>query len=63
MVSVLDVLHPRVVGRILCKVDDTLSVTVESVFLLLDPQFSHEVLHLDYFLVGFHNYHVLRFRC
>ena len=51
-----------VVGCVLCKVDGTLTVIVESEFVLLNSQLSDEVLHLDYFLVGFYHCHAFHFR-
>ena len=45
MVSPLDMLSPGVVGRVLGKVDGTLTVAIESVLLLLDTELTDEVLH------------------
>ena len=61
VVSSLDVLGPRVVGHVLRKVDGTLTVTVKPEFLLSDSQLSEEVLHPDYFLVGFYSCHIIHF--
>ena len=41
----LDMLRPGMVGCILSKVDGTLTVTIEPVFLLPDTELSDEVLH------------------
>ena len=44
-ISPLDMLRPGMVGRVLRKVDDTLTVAIESVFLLPDTELPDEVLH------------------
>ena len=62
VISSLDVLRPGMVGRVLRKVDGTLTVAVESVLLLPDTELSNEVLHPYYFLAGFNSRHVLRLR-
>ena len=62
MIYPVDVLGPRVVCRVRCKVDGTLTIAVESKLLLLNSQLSDEVLHLDYFHAGFYGHHVLRLR-
>ena len=41
----LDMLRPGVVGHVLRKVDDTLIVAIETVFLLPDTELTDEVLH------------------
>ena len=45
MIPPLDMLCPGVVGRVLCKVDGTLTVAIELVFLLPDTELTDEVLH------------------
>ena len=61
VISPQDVIGPRMVGRILRKVDNTLTVVVESECILLNTQLSDEVLHPNYFLSSFYCLHVLRF--
>ena len=62
MVSPLDMFGPRVVSHVLCKVDGAFIVVIESEFIFSNSQLSDEVLHPDYFLAGFYNRHILRFR-
>ena len=45
VIPALDMLRPRVVCRVLCKVDGTLTVAIESVFILSDTELTDEVLH------------------
>ena len=45
MIPLLDMLCPGVVGRVLRKVDGTLTVAIELVFLLSDTELTDEVLH------------------
>ena len=54
-------LGPQVVGRVLRKLDGTLTIAMETEFILLNSQLSDEVLHPYYLLVGFYNRHILRF--
>ena len=62
MVPALDMLRSGVVCRVLGKVDGTLTVAIEPVLILLNAELTDEVLHPQYFLVGFHSRHVLRLR-
>ena len=45
VVLALDMLRPGVLRRVLGKVDGTLTVAVESVFILPDTKLPDEVLH------------------
>ena len=45
MIPALDMLRPGVVRRVLGKVDGTLTVAIEPVFILLDTELTDEVLH------------------
>ena len=56
----LDMLRPGVVRQVLGKVDGTLTVAIEPVFILPNAELTDEVLHPQYFLGGFHSRHVLR---
>ena len=58
----LDMFRRGVVGCVLRKVDDTLTIAIELVFMLPNAELTDEVLHPQYFLASFHNRHVLRLR-
>ena len=45
VILVLNMLRPGVLRRILGKVDDTLTVAMEPIFLLPDTELTDEVLH------------------
>ena len=55
-------LRPGVIRRVLGKVDGTLIVAKEPVFILPNAELTDEILHPQYFLAGFHSRHVLRLR-
>ena len=61
MIPPLDVFGPRVVGGIFRKVDDTLFIAMKLEFVLPNSQLSDELLHPNYFLVGFLYSHILGF--
>ena len=45
MIPSLDMLRPGMVRRVLGKVDGTLTVAIEPVFILPDTELTNEVLH------------------
>ena len=45
VIPTLDVLRPGMVRCVLSKVDGTLTVAIEPIFILPDTELTHEVLH------------------